>query len=104
MKPEMYMSMLETAEVVAERYKIGRERARPAERARRLYHCRCRDRPGMDAQTLPRPTGRFLHQAKRDRGRDLACRSPGPKRAWSFNVELRPFKENWERSRITKEM
>jgi enoyl-CoA hydratase/carnithine racemase len=23
----------------------------------------------------------------------LACRSPGPKRAWSFNVELRPFKE-----------
>src|SRR6202795_3691267 len=25
MKPEMYMSMLETAEVVAERYKIGRE-------------------------------------------------------------------------------
>jgi acetyl-CoA C-acetyltransferase len=26
MKPEMYMSMLETAEVVAERYKIGRER------------------------------------------------------------------------------
>jgi acetyl-CoA C-acetyltransferase/acetyl-CoA acyltransferase len=24
MKPEMYMSMLETAEVVAERYKIGR--------------------------------------------------------------------------------
>jgi len=70
MKPEMYMSMLETAEVVAERYKIGRERARPAERARRLYHCRCRDRPGMDAQTLPRPTGRFLHQAKRDRGRD----------------------------------
>ena len=26
MKPEMYMSMLETAEVVAERYKIGRDR------------------------------------------------------------------------------
>jgi acetyl-CoA C-acetyltransferase len=26
MKPDMYMSMLETAEVVAERYKIGRER------------------------------------------------------------------------------
>src|SRR5271154_3286545 len=26
MKPEMYMSMLETAEVVAERYKISRER------------------------------------------------------------------------------
>jgi acetyl-CoA C-acetyltransferase/acetyl-CoA acyltransferase len=25
-KPEMYMSMLETAEVVAERYKISRER------------------------------------------------------------------------------
>ena len=26
MKPEMYMSMLDTAEVVAERYKIGRDR------------------------------------------------------------------------------
>src|SRR6188472_3977558 len=47
MKPEMYMSMLETAEVVAERYKIGRDQQDE-------YSLECQRRVGAASQA-----GRF---------------------------------------------
>ena len=50
-------------------------RDRTEGRARRLRHCRRRDRPRMDEETLAGPTGRLLHQTHGDRGRDMACRA-----------------------------
>lgn len=48
-------------------------RAGPKGRTRRLCRYRRRDRSGVDQEALLRATGRVFHQARSDRGRDLAC-------------------------------
>ena len=70
MKPEIYMSMLETAEVVAERYKISRERQDE-------YSLECQRRT---ASALLEACNRHLHVADslvRHRQIALEVRAPG---------------------------
>ena len=77
-RPQAYMPMLETAEVVARRYGIGRERQDAYALASQQRHAQARARGAFDAEIVPLPDAPLAHDegARNSTAQGLASLAP----------------------------